>query len=60
MLLNPILLCKGFEEMNVLDNYNGSILEDCGKKLLKEVLSSLTKKISSSNDSDAESSDGMT
>ena len=60
MILNPILLCKGFEEMNVLDNSSGSILEDRGKQLLKELLSSLTKKISSSNDSDAESSDGMT
>ena len=60
MVLDPILLCKGFEEMNDLDNYSGSILEDRGTNLLKEVLSSLTKKISSSNDSDAESSDGMT
>ena len=59
MLLNPILLCKGFAEMNVLDNPSGSILEDRGKRLLKELLSSLAKKISSSNDSDAESSDGM-
>ena len=60
MLLNPILLCMGFEEMNDLDNYSGSILKDRGGKLLKEVLSSLKKKISSPNDSDAESSNGMT
>ena len=31
MVLNPILLCKEFEEMNDLDNYSGSILEDRGK-----------------------------
>ena len=60
ILLNPILLWKGIDKMNDLDNYSGSILEDHGEKLVNEVLSPLTKKISSSNDSGAESSDGMT
>ena len=58
MVLNPILLSRGFDEMDLLEEGSGTKLLERGKQCLKDILSSLKKKTNNRDDDGSASEEG--